>query len=1372
MYRARHRDGGDEVALKTVRVPRVALLSGIRREIHALARLRNPGIVRILDEGVDQGLPWYTMELLQGTSLRRVLGGSSGGPETRTEPPKAVWWTHTLDDAAGPAAAGASGDGAGPGVARGRNDLQGVLRAVRRLCRPLAYLHGEGLLHGDLKPDNVLVRPDGSPVLVDFGLAARFTGELSRDALDGDAGSGGTLAFMAPEQLRGELLDARADLYALGCILHWALTGRAPFSTLDEVRDSQSEARAPSALRPGLPAELDELVLGLLRKSPRERIGHADVVAARLDALAGGAGPDDPGPPARAYLYRAGMAGRDELVEALGRHVFKELRAGSGGLVLVGGESGIGKTRLALELARRVQAQGRAAVLVGECAPGGGPLHPLRPVLQHIADRCREQGPAETAHLLGPRGRVLEPYAPDLAGLPGQGGYPALAEMPPEEARLRLFDALAAALAALAGRQPVLLLLDDLQWADSLSLEFLEHMVHSAPLRNMPLFVTGTYRSEELEDGLRKLLEAPQVRSLLLQRLDEQAVGSMVGDMLALSPAPALFARAVARRSEGNPFFVAEYLRAAVDEGLLYRGPGGRWDVAEAGEATADEATYERLPLPTALRDLVARRLDRLSPAARTLAEIASVLGREADLGLLAEIACLAELESWEAVQELLARQVLEELAAGRLRFVHDQIREAAYARIAGPERRELHRRAATVLEPRCVAGQDALPALLAALGHHWEQAQIPQKAREAYDKGAHAAQEQHALAEAEQLYRACLRLCEPGSLQRAEAHRMLGFAVLRTRGRPTEAIQELELAVQAARELGDRKAESQSLLNLSSTLREVGRMAEAGRLCQQVLILARELGDLGQEATALANLGMIGSEQGRMQEAADLQRKALGIFHDIGDRRSEGMALGYLAILANDQGRLDEAEALYDQAIALHRELGYRRGEGISLGNLANVYSDQGRMEESHAAYEAAVAIHREIGTRRFEGMSLGNMGLLRLEQGDEAGAQALYEQALEIHRQVHNRRFEAMVLANLASLMTLQGRLGLAEALFEQALGIERELGDRRTEGATLSHLLALRIRAGPPGRGACPGQAGPGPEPRGRGPPIRGAEPACMRQPGAPQRAPGRSSTPSGWGRGPLAGAGPSAPGLHLPVPLRARTPGPGAGQARRDPYPTDWHPDGGASARAPGRAGPRGRQTQPRRCDARGRAASDLRRAPRGPAGRAPGPAGRRRCRGPHCPRQARPAGLTRTASAQRTCRPRSGAGWPKALPRPALPSTSQACRPDEGGETQNHLHLLLSWTAEPVGTLKLHVGFVLALHPVLASAVHWSKVLPGVQMAFTSSLAPWRTALLQVPKPFGAQSSAIPLGMFGSPWIVPWTFCTRLPASTATMVTGC
>jgi serine/threonine protein kinase/predicted ATPase len=1197
VYRAEHRGTGQAVALKTVRAPREGLLRSIRREIHALARIRHPGIVRILDEGLHEGLPWYAMELLEGTTLGHAAAELHGRraqlePAQTAAQPLAAWWTHSVARSGPwPACPGAEAEPLSwSGHARRRGFPPQVLTLVRRLCSALAYLHGEGIVHRDLKPDNVLLRaasgerraaseqPEAGaglaarssqlaafPVLVDFGLMTHWPlaavgasalhagggGELGREAIEHDSGAAGTVAYMAPEQIRGELVDARADLYALGCILYELVAGRPPFGAASaaELQRLHLEQEPPplGEAVEGVAPELEELVRRLLAKRPQDRLGHADDVAAVLAGLGAEDGWVEAGPKPRAYLYRPRFAGRSEALQILTQQL-GQASAGALGLTLIGGESGVGKTRLALELAREARMQG-LCVLSGECQPlrpaaepdgragpgGGAPLHALRPALRAIADRCLALGLAETERLLGPRGKLLALYEPALAGLSGQEAYPEPAELSAEAARLRLWRCLAETLAAFA-QDPAgphsslltphsslltphsslltshsslltphssLLILDDLQWADELTVGFLQHLLRdgqassggprsqqlpetearsasgrersertpairhrgqtpvpaspAAPLEWHGLLVVGVYRSEEIGEPLQRLLQAPAVRHLRLERLEERAIGAMVGDMLSLWPAPEQFVRFVSRHSEGNPFFVTEYLRTAVAEQLLYRDAAGRWHAAVDG-AGAGEMPYAELPLPRALQQLVARRLDGLSETARELVDAASVLGREPDEAALAAMVALNADQRMAAVHELLARGVLEEPGGGRLRFAHDKLREVAHGRLDAARRRGLHRAAAEALESGVTAGPDEPTASMTALAQHWDEAGERAKARSCYLSAARQMKGRYVHGEAERLYRAHLRISDRPSSESLLARIELGKDILRAQGRVREAIEQYELAVAEARQLGDRAAEGQALNLLGTGHVELDLPAEAAALYEQALGIHREAGDRQAEARTLGDLASLASDRSQPREAQALFEQALAALGEDDVSTNRGMILSNFGTLHSQQGRSAQAHALYEQALAVFRAIGDRRAEGIALGNIASQLRVRGDVQQARTLYEQALAIHREVGNRRFEGVILYHLSDLHREHGRLPEARALCEQALGIHREVGNRQAEGLGLIKLAHLTQELGCVDEARSLYDQALSLCQELGLRRLVG--IHHVLRASL------------------------------------------------------------------------------------------------------------------------------------------------------------------------------------------------------------------------------------------------------------------------------------------------------------------------
>jgi serine/threonine protein kinase/tetratricopeptide (TPR) repeat protein len=1069
VYGAMHLHSGEPAAVKTVNVPHQCLLQSIRREIHALARIRHPGVVRILDEGVQDGVPWYAMELVEGKTLGRhcaeLTGGTSGpSPQSSTE-----WPAKDLRSRSPRIAATGLADvsveprliPAWRPVARARQHAAGgsllaVLGVVRRLCAALAFLHGEGLVHRDLKPGNVLVRPDGTPVLVDFGLAGRFEGRVSREELvEIEGSSGGTLAYMAPEQGRGELVDARADLYSLGCILYELVTGRVPFlagSAAQLLRQHfESPPIPPSQLVDAVPPGLEALILRLLAKRPQDRLGHAGAVAAALEALGveARASSDDPQP--RVYLYRPGFVDRDRPFAELREHLVR-LECGAGGLVLVGGESGIGKTRLLMELARQRR---RAQVLAGG-VDAGAPLQALRRPLQAIADRCRERGLEETERLLGRRGKLLCLHEPALRGLPGQDAHPEPAELAPEAARLRLLAALTETFAALAEDRPVLLLLDDLHWADDLTLGWLELLLQTRRLERTALLVVGAYRTEEIGAPLQRLLDAPDAFRIDLGRLEEPAVGAMAGEMMGQPAPPEPFVRFLSRQSDGNPFFVAELLRTAVAEGLLCQDSAGRWQIA------AGQASYEALPLPRSLRQLVARRLDGLSDAARHLAEIAAVLGREMDEELLLAVARRRGTEAMEAIQRLLARQVLEPADGARLRFVHDQIRDVAYGRIVEGCRQRLHRAAAEALEPRAAEGQ----ADAGVLGSHWEKAGEAARAGQWYLAAARHARDRYSPAEAERLYRAFLRVATGPALESVEARNELASDILRIQGRCQEALAELGRALEEARQIGAREAAVRSLLGLGSVQYQLGRPEDARALYEQGLAEAREAGDPSGEAQILTNLAAVDDLQGRGPEVRALLDGALELYRRLGDRRGEGIVLDRLGMLLKGQGRLDEALGLYERSLGLHKETGNRLAEAFTVFSMAMLHSDRGQPEEACRLYERALILAREVSEPCFEGKILDGLATQHYIRGRLQEALELYERALALHRSAGLRVDEGITLLNIANLYQRRGHLEEARALYEQALAIHRQARYLGAEAMTMIGQASMERRAGSSG------------------------------------------------------------------------------------------------------------------------------------------------------------------------------------------------------------------------------------------------------------------------------------------------------------------
>jgi tetratricopeptide (TPR) repeat protein len=682
VYEAQHLETGERAAVKTVREALPSRRNAIQREILALSQLRHPGVVRIKEQGSsDDGTPWYAMDLVPGTPWRSLIGGSPAAPD----------------------------------------QYPTLLTQLCALAEPLAHIHGEGLVHGDLKPDNILSGADGAPVLVDFGLTSRFGESSGREALALRA-LVGTPEYMAPEQWRGEPSDARTDLYAFGCLAYELFLGRPPFmGDREQLRRLHLEGQVPplAPLLTGLPPGLDTLLGLLLAKSKEDRLGHASRLAHSLCTL--GAQPPNlrAERPPRPYLFPPGLRGREGVPE---RVVGNLLHSGEGApAVWIGGESGVGKTRLLLELAHSGQ-RGGLKVITAECTPNGPALMAFRPFLRAAHERLSLEAPELEATILGPRRATLARVEPTLAGT---APLPVLPTLDAEAERARVLHDLLATIAAFATQWPTFLLFDDLQWADELSLLALARLATEFPSA-AELSLIGAFRSEEMQANLQTLLAVPGPQTLELGRLNSDAVSQMMADMLGLPP-PSSFAAHLSHQSEGNPFFVAEYLRTALELGLLRLDGRGQWEVVtEAPEA------YASLGLPNNLRELVARRLLALAPATLAVFEAAAVLGRQAPAEWILAAAQQTGSVGEGALVELLRHRVMEETEAGALRISHDKLREVAYERLPPERRRLLHGLAAELWQK---AGGNP-----AELARHLEEAGRPAEALVAREVAAEAA--------------------------------------------------------------------------------------------------------------------------------------------------------------------------------------------------------------------------------------------------------------------------------------------------------------------------------------------------------------------------------------------------------------------------------------------------------------------------------------------------------------------------------------------------------------------------------------------------------------------------------------------------------
>jgi tetratricopeptide (TPR) repeat protein len=399
----------------------------------------------------------------------------------------------------------------------------------------------------------------------------------------------------------------------------------------------------------------------------------------------------------------------ERLSQLLKRAVTGERRVG-----LLAGEPGVGKTRLAAELAMQVHDEG-GVVLAGRCDEDlGVPYQPFVEALRRFIDHTP---PAELPGRLGRYPGELARLVPELADRVDGLSPPLRSD--PETERYRLFDAVASWLSAAPGTAPLLLVLDDLQWAAKPTILLLRHIARGSDASG--LLILGTYRDTELTHDhplielVADLRREGVVERLALSGLDDVAVAAFVEQISGrpLDGEGSALARAIYHETDGNPFFVREVLRHLMETKAIER-RGDRWTA---------RVPIEELGIPEGVRDVIGRRLSRLSDAAHQALRVAAVVGAEFDMDLVQSAGEIGESELLVALDEAMEARVVSEVSGTRFRFSHALVRVTLYESLSGARKTVLHRRVAQTIET--LHGQ-ALDNYLPALAHHWGKACAP----------------------------------------------------------------------------------------------------------------------------------------------------------------------------------------------------------------------------------------------------------------------------------------------------------------------------------------------------------------------------------------------------------------------------------------------------------------------------------------------------------------------------------------------------------------------------------------------------------------------------------------------------------------------
>ncbi len=1032
------------------------------REARSVARLNHPNIMAIYDCDEEEGEHFLVLEYLEGQTLRDIVGYAD---QQKIVP----------------------------------QDF--AFHIALSTLKALEYAHSQGVIHRDLKPENIMVA--GEEVkLMDFGLA-RIQDET---AITRRPTLMGTATYMPPEQLTGDPVDVRSDLYAFGVILYEMLAGRRPFVApqpeLVAFMHLHQTPPSPRDFNPQISRPLEYLILKLLEKKPDDRYSSAARVREVLENLESvdvGLAAEIMVPTLPSHRKQE-VVGREKEYQQLMNHL-DMARAGEGSLVLVSGEAGIGKTHLieALTVYARLQ---KVDTLQGRCyeyeIEGAPPYQPFIEALRGYITRAlsdaimQEQvrkhlgsSADELAQLIS-EVRQLVPYV-----------EPVMPLLDPAAKQTRPFHSVTSFLSETAADTPLLLLLEDLQWADRASLELLRYLVRNT--RRTPLMIVGTYRPEEvgsdhpLRSTIRDLGGQGLCADIRLERLSPAEVRAMLRALLQ-EEVTADFASAIYVRTEGNPLFVEAVLKALIEEGKVYRGEDGRWKRADT----------DALEIPHSVQEVIRRRLGRLSERAVTVLSCAAVIGQDFNFEVLVAVLEpeMSEGQVLDSLDEALQTDLIHDMGMGDLLgFNHKQVRQMLYNELNRIRRRKWHLRIAETMEEKYLGKVERMALITHYLeGGNREKAlihlvQAGDRARRIYANEEAMGYYQRALALVEELGEPK----EEPTISRPRLLESLGDACFYA-GRWDKALSHYEKVISHT---ADKVIRARLEGKLCATLFRQGKLDQAMEHGEKGLELLGEKLPGGRwevrPSIAVQTLIQAGhtwrpdiflhrkkpEDDPRNWEALKIYRELTYLYlfmntekgvnaHlkllNLAERYEESLELAHAysvhSVVSANLGQYERAETYAQKALDIRKRVGDRGDIAQSHNFMGTSYYATGRLDEAieylESAYDTIYA--RREGDILEAAWATSHLGFAYYLKGELREAQDVCQLLIRAAEgEFQNERGAAWGRCGLGLVYQAQGRVAKALVLLQQAVEVGQDSHDNMLIVVSRLHLGQAYLKDG---------------------------------------------------------------------------------------------------------------------------------------------------------------------------------------------------------------------------------------------------------------------------------------------------------------------
>ncbi|HVS32012.1 MAG TPA: sigma 54-interacting transcriptional regulator [Thermoanaerobaculia bacterium] len=1003
-----------DAAIKILR-HEVAEPQGVVRfkaEFATLASLEHPNIVRVYDFGLLQDrFPYFTMEYFAGRKISEFFDGQN--------------W-------------------------------DALYEVILQIAAALHHIHHAGIIHLDLKPSNILVSEDGRAKLMDFGVAVESCQVFDRQIR-------GTLQYMAPEVLRQDRVDSRADLYALGMTMYEAVTGTLPGygrPTIEVIRmHLDEEIKPPSAINPRVPAPLERVISRLLEKDPRDRYPTAAALLEDVSRMAGRGVTAGELLVGSGELYAAPLIGRKKELDELTALV-AEAREGRGNGVVIAGGEGMGKSRIVRDACLRAQLDG-GRVFHGRCPINRKTIYaPFFEIFEQLVTAVNPDADAAAAIR-----RILKPVITGSAhgAAPQRHGQ-----------KYRLFNRIVQSMQDIYGflsaesdssGSPLILVVEDLQWADLSTAELFSFLVSEARRNKLLVIGTLTYQTgtEPMDSPSPWAAWEERAREhdfplIRVEPLSEPLVREHLEALLGDRNVPDDFVRWMLWESSGSPLNIRRIVDHLVASGLLLWNGSG-W-IAEM-----DRIHAHRIPAGAA--SLPMQTVDTLPASLRGLVETAAVFGDVAPLDFLVRVAPWGPEETYESVSVLAGLDLLDESADGKtVTFPQIQLREAVYNAMSERRRCELHLAVGEVLERALAAGSTHL---VGQVAYHFGRAGDTERGVRYSIEAGDLALRTLAYEEATEFYRAALEMMDLGGVEearKAEVREKLADAYY-CRADYRGAMHSYQFLLKS---IQSRTPDDEPSSDIARVMTKIGKVLgkrgdqdSALAYLQNALAIYEQLCRTGEVAELLNRMAWLHRDKSDFDAARECVERATPILEAMPLSAVHGYVRNMLGVIEYSVGNWAAARALLLEAIDIGERVGSEQLTKVASTNLGNTMWKLGEWQPALQHFRRNLEISEAEGDLWDLVGAYNNAGVVEYGLGNFAAAAGLFERSVRINEKIGAVESEAMARENLGDALEMLGRWPEAIHQYQRCVSLDGFDEGRSSRSSVLVPMARLAKKRG---------------------------------------------------------------------------------------------------------------------------------------------------------------------------------------------------------------------------------------------------------------------------------------------------------------------